>query len=199
LAHNLLKDTEVKKGVYTMKILKVRLALLPTIVAGMLVGCSQQPAKSPDVSGNIRQFLDQANLKDVSVTQDRDKGIVTLGGHVATESDKSNAESIAKSIATDQVVANQIAVLTPGAESDAKTVNSELDKGIEHNLEAALIQANLRTSVKYGVKASVVTLSGEVVSQSERARAQEVASAVPNVRQVVNELQVKNQKASSSR
>ena len=199
LAHNLLKDTEVKKGVYTMKILKVRLALLPTIVAGMLVGCSQQPAKSPDVSGNIRQFLDQANLKDVSVTQDRDKGVVTLGGHVATESDKSNAESIAKSIAMDQVVANQIAVLTPGAESDAKTMNSELDKGIEHNLEAALIQANLRASVKYGVKANVVTLSGEVVSQSERARAQEVASAVPNVRQVVNELQVKNQKASSSR
>lgn len=182
-----------------MKNLKLRFALIPMFVAGMLVGCSQKPAKSPDVSANIRQFLDQANFKDVSVTQDRDKGIVTLGGHVATESDKSNAESIARSIATDQVVANQIAVLTPGAESDAKTVNSELDKGIEHNLEAALIQAGLRTSVKYGVEANVVTLSGEVVSQSERARAQEVASAVPNVRQVVNELQVKNQKASSSR
>lgn len=182
-----------------MKTLKLRIALLPMIVAGMLAGCSQKPAKSPDVSDNIRQFLDQANFKDVSVSQDRDKGVVTLGGHVATESDKSNAESIAKSIAMDQVVANQIAVLTPGAESDARTVNSELDKGIEHNLEAALIQTNLRTSVNYGVKANVVTLSGEVVSQADRARAQEVASAVPNVRQVVNELQVKNQKASSSR
>ena len=113
--------------------------------------------------------------------------------------DKSQAESIAKSIAMDQVVANQIAVLTPGAESDAKTVNSDLDKGIEHNLDAALIQAKLHKSVKYSVKASVVTLSGEVASQSERARAEEVASAVPNVKQVVNELQVKNQKASSSK
>ena len=182
-----------------MKTLKLRLTLLPLIVAGMLVGCSQKPAKAPDVSGNIRQSLDQANLKDVSVSQDRDKGVVTLGGHVATEGDKSNADQIAKSIALDQVVANQIAVLTPGAESDAKTVNSDLDKGIEHNLDAALIQAELRKSVNYEVKASVVTLKGEVASQSERARAQEVASVVPNVKQVVNELQVKNQKASSSK
>ena len=140
--------TEVKKRMSKMKTLKLCLTLLPLIVAGMLVGCSQKPAKSPDVSGNIRQSLDQANLKDVSVSQDRDKGVVTLGGHVATEGDKSNAESIAKSIAVDQVVANQIAVLTPGAESDAKTVNSDLDKGIEHNLDAALIQAKLHKSVQ---------------------------------------------------
>ncbi len=182
-----------------MKSLKLCLTLLPLIVAGMLVGCSQKPAKSPDVSGNIRNSLDQANLKDVSVSQDRDKGVVTLGGHVATEGDKSQAESIARSMAINQVVANEIAVLTPGAESDAKTVNSDLDKGIEHNLDAALVQAKLHKTVKYVVKASVVTLAGDVASQSERARAEQVAAAVPNVKQVVNELQVKNQKASSSR
>jgi osmotically-inducible protein OsmY len=199
LAPNLLKDSEVNKRMSKMKTLKLCLTLLPLIVAGMLVGCSHKSAKSPDVSDNIRQSLDQANLKDVSISQDRDKGIVTLGGHVATEGDKSNAESIAKSIALDQVVANQIAVLTPGAESEAKTVNSDMDKGIEHNLDAALLQANLHKSVQYNVKASVVTLSGNVASQSERARAQGVASAVPNVKQVVNELQVKNQKASSSK
>jgi osmotically-inducible protein OsmY len=44
----------------------------------------------------------------------------------------------------------------------------------------------------------VVTLSGEVDSQSKRAQAQTIASSVPNVQQVVNELQVKNQKATSS-
>jgi hyperosmotically inducible periplasmic protein len=182
-----------------MKNLKLCLTLLPLIVAGILVGCSQKPPKSPDVSGNIRNSLDQANLKDVSVSQDRDKGVVTLGGHVATEGDKSQAESIAKSMAIDQVVANEIAVLTPGAERDAKTVNSDLDKGIENNLDAALVQAKLHKTVKYNVKASVVTLSGDVVSQSERARAEQVASAVPNVKQVVNALQVKDQKANSSR
>jgi osmotically-inducible protein OsmY len=118
---------------------------------------------------------------------------------VASDSDKLQAESIAKSIAGTQVVSNQIAVIPPGAESDAKTINSDLDKGIESNLSAALIQAKLHDSVKFAVKNHVVTLTGEVDSQSKRAQAQEIAAAVLNVQQVVNELQVKRQKATSSK
>jgi osmotically-inducible protein OsmY len=45
----------------------------------------------------------------------------------------------------------------------------------------------------------VVTLSGEVDSQAKRAHVEKIASAVPNVQQVVNEMQVKDQKATSSR
>jgi osmotically-inducible protein OsmY len=97
-----------------------------------------------------------------------------------------------------QVVSDQIAVIPVGAETDAKTVNSDLDKGIENNLDAALILNKLHQSVKDAVKNGVVTLTGEVRSQSERALAETVAAAVPNVLQVVNELQVKNQKATSS-
>ena len=39
-----------------------------------------------------------------------------------------------------QVVADEIAVIPVGVEEDAKAVNSDLDKGIEENLDAALIQ-----------------------------------------------------------
>jgi osmotically-inducible protein OsmY len=45
----------------------------------------------------------------------------------------------------------------------------------------------------------VVTLSGHVPSQENRREVQQIAASVPNVQQVVNELQVKGQKASSSR
>jgi len=48
------------------------------------------------------------------------------------------------------------------------------------------------------VRRAVVTLSGEVNSQDKRARAEKLANGVPNVQQVVNDLQVKDQKASSS-
>jgi osmotically-inducible protein OsmY len=48
------------------------------------------------------------------------------------------------------------------------------------------------------VKNGVVTLTGEVNSEDKRTRAEKVATGVPNVTQVVNNLQVKNQKASSS-
>jgi osmotically-inducible protein OsmY len=181
-----------------MKTLKPCFTLLAAVVVGTLVGCSTASTKTADVSDSIHTSLDQANLKDVSVNQDRDKGVVTLGGHVATESDKSQAESIARSMAGAQVVSNQIAVIPPGAESEAKSVNADLDKGIESNLDAALIKQRLHESVKYAVKNHVVTLTGDVDSQSKRARAEEVASAVINVQQVVNELQVKKQKATES-
>jgi len=181
-----------------MKTLKPCLSLLAGLLAGSLVGCSTTSRKSVDVSAQIRTSLDQAGFKDVSSSQDRDKGVVTLGGHVVADGDKSQAEAIARSIARSQVVSNQIAVIPPGAERDAVKVNSDLDKGIASNLDAALIKDRLHESVQYAVKNHVVTLTGEVDSPSKRARAEEVASAVLNVQQVVNELQVKGQKASSS-
>jgi len=178
-----------------MKTLKPYLLALVVVT---LAGCSATSTKTADVSASIRTSLDQAGFKDVSSSQDRDKGVVTLGGHVAAEDDKAHAESIARSFAGNQVVSNQIAVIPPGAESDAKKMNSSLDKGIEGNLDAALIQDQLHDSVKYAVKNSVVTLSGSVDSQAKRTHAQELASTVPNVQQVVNELQVKGQKTTSS-
>jgi hyperosmotically inducible protein len=180
-----------------MKTHKLSLSLLALLVVGTLVGCSTS-TKSPDVSDSIRKSLDQAGLKDVTVSQDRDKGVVTLGGHVAAEADKVQAESLAKSIAAEQVVANQIAVTPPGVESEAKTVNSDLDAGIEKNLDAALITNRVNKGVKFDVKNGVVTLTGEVNSKAQRARAEKVASSVPNVKQVVNELQVKGQKATTT-
>ena len=181
-----------------MKNLGLSVTMLTLLCFGTLAGCSGTPRKSPDVSDSIRKSLDQAGFKDVSVSQDRDKGIVTLGGQVASENEKAQAESLAKSLAGAQVVADQIAVIPVGAEKEAKAVNSDLDAGIEKNLDAALIQNKMHGSVKYDVKNGVVTLTGEVNSQSKRDRAERVATGVPNVKQVVNDLQVKNQKASSS-
>jgi hyperosmotically inducible protein len=180
-----------------MKTLTYWPALLAMAAAGILAGCSQT-TKSPDVSDSVRKALDEAGLKKVSINQDRDKGVLTLGGQVEADGDKAQAENIAKSIAGGQVVSDQIAVVPSGAASDAKAMNSDLDKGIEQNLDAALIQSKLHDGVKYVVKNHVVTLTGEVDSQSKRREAEKVAGSVPNVQQVVNELQVKNQKATSS-
>jgi len=167
------------------------------LVLCSLSACTRPADKAPDVSSAVRQSLDQAGLKDVSVSQDRDKGVVTLGGQVATDTAKNQAESIAKTMAAGQVVANQVAVIPPGAESDAKTINSDLDKGIDKNLHAALVASRFDSQVNYDIKNRVVTLKGNVDSQAKRAEAAKVAAAVPNVDQVVNEIQVKNQKATS--
>jgi hyperosmotically inducible protein len=180
-----------------MKKFRLSAAILTLVAVGALAGCAGTAA-SPDVSESIRKSLDRAGFKDVSVSQDREKGVVTLGGQVGSENDKSEAESLAKSLAGAQVVADQIAVIPKGVEKEAKAVNSDLDEGIEKNLDAALIQNRMHGNVKYEVKSGVVTLTGEVNSQYKRDHAEQVATRVPNVKQVVNDVQVKNQKASSS-
>jgi hyperosmotically inducible protein len=180
-----------------MKSRRLILAMLPLMLVGALAGCSETN-KSPDVTDSIRKSLDQSGYKDVSVSQDRDKGVVTLTGTVPTESDKSQAESIAKSGAGSQVVADQIAVRPPGNESDAKTADADLDKAIEKNLDAVLVKNKLKNDVKYDTKNGVVTLTGEARSQARRAQVEKLAASVPNVKQVVNELEVKSQKASST-
>jgi osmotically-inducible protein OsmY len=48
------------------------------------------------------------------------------------------------------------------------------------------------------VKNGVITLKGEVISEGRRMEAQRVAAGIPNVTQVINELDVKGQKATAS-
>jgi hyperosmotically inducible protein len=166
------------------------------VAAIAVVGCST--AKVADVSDPVKASLKQQGYTDVSVKDDTDKGVVTLSGNVASDQQKTAAEAVAKSLAGTQVVANEIVVLPPGGESTAKNINSDLDKGIENNLSAALLQNTLNKNVNFKVNSGVVTLSGEVESQAVRKKAQDIAAAVPNVQQVVNELQVKDQRASST-
>jgi hyperosmotically inducible periplasmic protein len=182
-----------------MKGLIASLAVGVLFSTAALTGCSSRSNQSPDVTSTIRQSLDQAGLKDVSVSQDRDKGVVTLGGHVDADSQKQQAESIAKSAAAGQVVSDQIAVQPPNASSEAKTVNADEDKAIDKNLDAALVKHHMNHGVHYKVENGVVTLTGDVSSQARRAEVEKIATAVPNVKQVVNELQLnKHQKATTS-
>jgi hyperosmotically inducible protein len=181
-----------------MKTLKHCLVVTMLLAVVGTIACSKSATQSPDVADNIRKSLDQAGLKLVSVSQDRDKGVVTLTGNVPSDADKAQAQSIATSMASGQVVANQIAVVPPSAAGEAKDINSDLDAAIGKNVDAALIKNHLHKAVSYKVKNGVVTLTGEVNSEASRARAEKVAAGVPNVQQVVNELQIKGHKATAS-
>ncbi len=95
--------------------MKTNLSLV-LIAAIALAGCAGS-SKSADVSVSVRRSLDDAGLRDVSVNQDREKGIVTLGGHVSSEQDKARAESLARPLAAGQVVAMEVAVIPVGDEA----------------------------------------------------------------------------------
>lgn len=170
---------------------------VPVLMMGAVAGCSDTP-KSPDTVDSVRRSLEQSGFKDVSVSQDRDKGVITLTGTVPTESDKSQAEALAKANAGPMVVADEIAVRPPGNESVAKTVDSDLDKSIEKQMHAELAKNKL-SDVKYDVKNGVITLTGTVNSQNRKAYVEKLASDVPHVKQVVNEIEIKNPKATSTK
>src|SRR5215813_5941822 len=149
------------------KPLRILKAMMLTGAMAFAMGCNQQ-GRAPDVKDNVKNGLEQAGLKDVSVSQDRDKGVVTLGGTVANDADKSQAESIARAAAAGEVISNQIAVRPPGEESTAREVQSDTDKAIEKNVDATLTKHKWNRDVTYSVKEGVVTLKGKVHSQSQR-------------------------------
>jgi osmotically-inducible protein OsmY len=60
------------------------------------------------------------------------------------------------------------------------------------------VKHRLKKNVKYDVKNGVVTLTGDVGSQAKREQVEKLAASVPNVKQVVNEIEVKGQKATST-
>src|SRR5215470_922090 len=173
-------------------------SILIGAVLAIALACSSN-TKAPDVTDNVRHALDSAGFTDVHVTQDRNKNVVTLTGTVPTDDDKGRAESTAKLQAGSAVVANEIGVRPQNDEGTAKKVDSELDAGIDKNLEAMLVEHRMNRDVRYDVNNGVVTLKGDVASQGQRSNVEKLAQQVPNVKQVVNELEVKNQKATSTK
>ncbi len=165
-------------------------------LAALLAGCTANPA--PDVAGRIRDSLKQSGLNSVTVSQDRVKGVVTLGGTVQQAQDKARAEQVAQPLTQGQVLADEIAIVPQGADAgQTRSMYSDLDKGIQDNLDAALIRANIK-GVTHSTKNGVVTLKGDLETPQMREEVSQVAAQVPNVQQVVNEIDVKNQRATTT-
>jgi osmotically-inducible protein OsmY len=53
------------------------------------------------------------------------------------------------------------------------------------------MQHKMKRDVRYDVSNGVVTLKGDVPSQAQRSSVEKLAEQVPNVKPVVNELEVK--------
>ena len=175
----------------------VFLALFATMFG---IACSQQKATSPDITSQIKDQLKSNNLDGVNVSEDRDKGVLTLSGDVKTEQEKTQAEDIAKQNAGGLIVANEIGVRPEGTEGAAQQVDKNLDKGIEDNYRAALTAKGMDNQhIHFSSKNGVITLTGDVDMPTQREKAEKMAAQIPNVSQVVNELQVKGAKKAHAR
>jgi hyperosmotically inducible protein len=118
---------------------------------------------------------------------------MTLTGDVESADKKQEAESVAKQAAPDYTISNQVGVRPVGAETQAKAVDSSLDSGIEDNYKAAIkAHKNLDAqSISYSAKNGTLVLKGNVKTAAQKAEASKLAKAVPNVKEVVNEIEVR--------
>lgn len=154
-------------------------------------GCNSQ-SQRPDEKDAVNNALTAAQLGVVSVSQDRDKGVMTLTGDVETADKKQQAEVVAKQAAPDYTISNQVGTRPIGEESQAKAVDSALDSGIEDNFKAVLkAHKGLdKQSISYKAKNGTLTLTGSVHTAAEKKEAGELAKKVPNVKETVNEIEV---------
>lgn len=156
-----------------------------------LTACERE--KHPDVKDAVNTAMTRNDLGVVKVSQDRDKGVLTLSGDVETADQKAQAESIAAQTAPGYTIANEIGVRPVGQESQAKSVDSNLDDGIESNFKASLkAHKDLDNQhISFDAKNGTLVLTGSVKSPALKAEAQKLAKAVPNVKEVVNEIEVR--------
>jgi hyperosmotically inducible protein len=167
-----------------------KLILLALLSAAVAIGsaCSRT---ANTYKQNVKNALEQSDLKDVTVSEDTQKNTITLGGTVHSDDAKTRAGNVAQASAGPRIIANEVSVEPVGNSSDAKRMESNLDDGIENNYKAGLISKGLdKQHIRFSAKNGVLTLKGSVKSTSERQEAQELAKNTPNVEQVVNELQV---------
>ena len=166
----------------------------------VLAGCNRT-AQHPDVKTAVDTAMTRNDLGVVKVSQDRDKGVLTLTGDVESADQKAQAETVAAQAAPGYAISNEIGVRPVGAESQAKAVDSSLDDGIENNFKAALkAHKNLDDqSISYNAKNGTMVLKGSVKTSSQRNEAQKLAKSITNVKEVVNEIEVKPDKDSTGR
>jgi hyperosmotically inducible periplasmic protein len=174
------------------KFLSLGLALLLVVSLGVACSNTNRAGVNED---QVKSQLKQAGLDDVKVDVDNDKKVVRLDGNVKTDTQKDQAEQIAKTAAPSYVVANEIGVRPENAEGQAKKVDSNLDDAIKNDWKALEAKNNWGNQhINADVKNGVLTLKGDVDTPAQRATVEKAAAQIPNVTQVVNELDVKSAK-----
>lgn len=153
----------------------------------------------PDDKSAVTDSLKNNNLSAVDVSQDREKGVMTLKGNVDSQDQKTQAESLAKQAAPEYTIADEIGVRPPGA-SEAGSIASNLDSAIEDNYKAMIKgHENLNDqSISGSAKNGTLVLKGTVKTTKQKKEAEDLAKKVPNVLQVVNEIEVKPGKHSTT-
>ena len=136
------------------------------------------------------------DLRGVTVSQDRRAGTITLGGIVGSNDRKQSAEQLAQQVAPGYSILNRIQVQDTGLQSQitAAQADAQLDSAIEKRYRATLTAHLELKHIRYSAYNQTLTLKGSVKTYQQRQEAEDLARKIPQVENVVNEIQIDGDK-----
>ncbi len=170
------------------------LAVASLIVFALVVAgsaCSRNKQDN-DAQARVDKALDDANLKDVHTSWDKDANVVHLTGTVKTATDKQRADQVAEgAIGTSGRVLDELKV----EGMDEKPIN-DIDKTIGDTLKSEIDKDPVLRdrTVHFDVNQEVVTVTGNVRTAAEKAKVTEIVRHTDGVKQLANELKVEPKK-----
>ena len=177
------------------KRLTVAVASLALLIG---IGCSQHRANTPSEKKAVVDALKTAGYDKINVDEDRDKGVITLKGDIATQADKEKAEAVARQTASNSVIANELLV-TNDDKSTAKEVAGDNDDAIKARFKEWVVANHMKNQhVSGDVKNGVLTLTGDVDTEAKRTAFEKQTAKIEGVTEVVNKLEVKTPKHSKA-
>jgi osmotically-inducible protein OsmY len=138
------------------------------------------------------KFAADDTVKAHQINVDTKDGVVTLTGTVDSAAAKARAAELARSTDGVRNVVDNITVTSPVADALNDAGDAVVDAAITTAVKTKLL-ADTRVSglaIDVDTKARVVTLSGTVKSQAQKAAALEIARGTENVKDVRDQLVV---------
>jgi osmotically-inducible protein OsmY len=165
---------------------------MPTSASDML-----REVSDARVTGQVKAaFALSKRISAYDIGVETKDGVVTLTGQVPSEIDRELAENVAKDTTGVKQVDNQLRA-EPGLKpSDASAHESSRVADLETyaDLRERLAASSYLTgsAIQISVKDHVVTLTGQVQTPQQKTGAEQVARSLPNVTNVINQLNVTN-------
>lgn len=178
--------------------------VLPMIFVVLLVlaGCSSQAVDDSAITMKVKSKLaTDSKTSAIKIGVETKDGVVRLSGTVPTETEKAEADKIAKNTEGVNRVVNDITVnpdslgatnFPEKAEEAAKDIGEGVsDAAILTKLKAKLIADGI-TGTNIDVDNGEVVLKGQVDDASKKSKAEQLAKNTAGVKDVKNQLTVKN-------
>ncbi len=175
------------------------LAITGLAAACLLAGCNNGP-KYPDSRATVTSSLAQDSLSNLTVSQDRKHGVITLTGTVPSQEKKLQAEDIAKAVAPKYRIVDQTTVV-PAANSGAPVPSTEVAATPSDTDAEIQQQFNEKVKLHHSLarpgntitatsKNGELIITGQVRTESEKREVEKLAKSIPNVQQVEDDLTV---------